>query len=77
MLRPVTRAASCADGIYFCLEYITKKLADCPAMKGGAIVRVGSEQLPKINRYLKSPGLASWLDDTGHGVWMASGVNLL
>jgi hypothetical protein len=39
-LRPVTRAASCADGVYFCLEYITKKLADCSAMEGWAIVKV-------------------------------------
>jgi len=45
-------------------------------MKGWAIVKVGPEQLPKINRYLKNPGVVSWLDDTGRGLWMASGVNL-
>ena len=68
-LRLVTREAPCAD---FCFEYIARKLADCPAVKGWAIVKVGPEQPPKINRYLKSPGVASWLDNTGHGLWMAS-----
>ena len=76
-LRSVTRAASCADGIYLRLKYIAGKLADCPAMKSWAIVKVGPEQLPKINHYLESPRVASWLHGTGHDVWMASGVNLL
>lgn len=58
-----------------CLEYITRKLADCPAMKGWAIVKVGPEQLPKINHYLKSPRVVSWLHDTG--CVDASGINLL